>query len=926
VPFDKVGEADIEVGADGGKFLPELKAITDAAEKLLSKQGQKMGEALSKPLQRPASRMGRLFQVITVSLPFLVSGISSLAGATSALGGSLLNTVIAGASFIPVIAALGPALGAGIIGALGLKAAMSATGKELKKFPTDTQLMAKAVKGLQKDWIGLRNTISGALFKGLSDDVSRLGSTLFPALQGVLVTTAGILNKVTGQFLTFLNSAQGVGLVTGAMNGLNRIISIMSTTALPLFKGLLFLIVGLTPSGERLANALARGAKSLSDWAVGVAASGQLAAFMSKAQTTAGRLWDILKNVTKSLFNVFQASSGSGETLLAVLQRVTGKFAEFTASTAGKASIAAWAGKGVQALERIGQIVTTLAPMFAEMAKPELFNALLAVLQSTADAFKVMAPVVNSAVRAFSQLLTFVAPLLGPLIAAAVAFRSLLVIGKIITVVLRFTGLLKVLQILLFNIRIAFALAWAAGLGPIIIVIGVIALLVAAFVVLWKKSDAFRGFWIGIWNAIQSAAAAVGAWFTGTLLPWFQSVWDSITAGATALWTTISAAFSAVVTAVTGFVSMVVTAVVAFVAQVTSVMLTIVNVLTYPWRIAIALVIGIVLVFWNALYPIFAAGVATVVGYVTGLWSQIVGIFNAVRAFVIGVWNAIWAAVAPVVNAIVGGVSAGFHAVQSVVTTVMGAVRSFLSAAWAFIRNLVATATGAVRNTVSAGFRALVGLVSGPVNQVRSTVSNAFNAVVHAITGAVGAAGRAAASVGRAIYDGVSHIVGDMVGIGSNIVHGLINGITGMAGQLRSAVMGFIDRNVPGPVRKLLHLGSPSKLFEQFGKWTAQGLANGLVAQANSVAKSSGLLAKSTIKGFDATLGTNPAGMGTPPSLAAGGQTQTLVGSGGDTFEVSLNVSIDDLAKMSQLADFLDMLKDARVNARKTARSGTVAA
>ena len=46
----------------------------------------------------------------------------------------------------------------------------------------------------------------------------------------------------------------------------------------------------------------------------------------------------------------------------------------------------------------------------------------------------------------------------------------------------------------------------------------------------------------------------------------------------------------------------------------------------------------------------------------------------------------------------------------------------------------------------------------------------------------------------------------------------------------------------------------------------------------------------------------------------------------GQPMNVTVNVSVDDLAKMTKVADFVKMLDSARVNSRKTLRSGTVAA
>ncbi len=54
------------------------------------------------------------------------------------------------------------------------------------------------------------------------------------------------------------------------------------------------------------------------------------------------------------------------------------------------------------------------------------------------------------------------------------------------------------------------ALNFVMGLNPIGIVVAAIAGLVAAFVVLWKKCDGFRNFWISIWDKIKSVASS--AW------------------------------------------------------------------------------------------------------------------------------------------------------------------------------------------------------------------------------------------------------------------------------------------------------------------------------------------------------------------------------------------------------------------------------
>lgn len=60
--------------------------------------------------------------------------------------------------------------------------------------------------------------------------------------------------------------------------------------------------------------------------------------------------------------------------------------------------------------------------------------------------------------------------------------------------------------------------------NPIGLVVTAIAALVAAFVVLWKKSEKFRNFWIGLWEKIKTACEPV----ITALTEWFTKAWKTI--------------------------------------------------------------------------------------------------------------------------------------------------------------------------------------------------------------------------------------------------------------------------------------------------------------------------------------------------------------------------------------------------------------
>lgn len=82
----------------------------------------------------------------------------------------------------------------------------------------------------------------------------------------------------------------------------------------------------------------------------------------------------------------------------------------------------------------------------------------------------------------------------------------------------------------------------AMSANPIGLVVAAIAALVAAFVVLWNKSEAFREFFIGMWEAIKETVSAICT----AIGDFFVNLWDGITSGAQAAWDWIKDVFTSV--------------------------------------------------------------------------------------------------------------------------------------------------------------------------------------------------------------------------------------------------------------------------------------------------------------------------------------------------------------------------------------------
>lgn len=82
-----------------------------------------------------------------------------------------------------------------------------------------------------------------------------------------------------------------------------------------------------------------------------------------------------------------------------------------------------------------------------------------------------------------------------------------------------------------------------------------------------------------------------------------------------------------------------------------------------------------------------------------------------------------------------------------------------------------------------------------------------------------------------------------LVTSGKDIVTGLWNGLKSMASWIREKVIGFVKDVIPGPLKAVLGISSPSKLMAEFGGYVGEGLAEGILSSEREVAKASNRLA-----------------------------------------------------------------------------------
>ncbi|CAM3206547.1 tape measure protein [Lactiplantibacillus plajomi] len=211
------------------------------------------------------------------------------------------------------------------------------------------------------------------------------------------------------------------------------------------------------------------------------------------------------------------------------------------------------------------------------------------------------------------------------------------------------------------------------------------------------------------------------------------------------------------------------------------------------------------------------------------------------------------------------GLIAGAGMIVLGVGLMLVAPLAIVAAAGILLLGAAAIVLGAGLIIVAAGLAAVAAgliLAAAGVMVLVTAFITAGTMLVSAIVGAM-------KNVISAVSDGISTAVSTaksfgsaLVSVGKDLIQGLVNGIKSMISTAVSTV-----KNVAGSVVKaaksVLHIGSPSKLFNQYGRWVDQGLINGLNRDAGGAASASSAMAQGVVNaasGMSATL----------PNLVAG--------------------------------------------------------
>lgn len=347
----------------------------------------------------------------------------------------------------------------------------------------------------------------------------------------------------------------------------------------------------------------------------------------------------------------------------------------------------------------------------------------------------------------------------------------------------------------------------AMSANPIGIIIVLIAALVAAFVILWNKSEGFRNFWIGLWEKIKQA--------TGTAVEWIKNAFNTAKQWfIDTIATPISAFYDKVVEVFTNIVNWIQTNIIEPIAAfydkwIAPVVNKIIEIVQKLVEIVVALFVGL----WNLLKlnvidPIVAGFKwlwEQVSEFFVSLWNDIVAIWNTVSAWfnehviqpVVAFFQALWTAVSGFFKSLWADIVAIWTTVSAWFSEhVTQPIAGFFKSLWTGVVNTAKNAWNGIKNvfsTVGTFFSSTFSKAYTALTNVFSKFTSFFSNLWSKIKNTFSKLGTSIASaIGSAVKSGINGVI-SMIQNTINSAISLINGAINLINKLPGVSVGKIS-------------------------------------------------------------------------------------------------------------------------------------
>ena len=341
--------------------------------------------------------------------------------------------------------------------------------------------------------------------------------------------------------------------------------------------------------------------------------------------------------------------------------------------------------------------------------------------------------------------------------------------------------------------------------------------------------EGLASFFSGLWEGISSVAQSV--W--GGISSFFSGIWDGVSSAWNTVWNGAKTVFEAVWNGIMAFVQTVIMPVGEFIKNcfivVAAVFVTIWNGIKTVWETV-----------WNAIVAFFTPiiqgisdTITTVCTWISETWNTV---WTAVSGFFQSVWQGIVAFFTPIIDGIANTITTVVNAVKATWGAVWGAISSFFQNIWNGIVAFLSPIINGIRNTITNAVNAIRATWTSVWNSISGFFSGIWNGMRNAVGSAVGFIGDKVRGIKDTVFGALSGAGSWLYDTGRNLIQGLINGIGDMFGWVRDKICSLGD-NILGWAKGVLGIGSPSKIFAQYGRWLDEGLAIGIGDAAGQVGK-----------------------------------------------------------------------------------------
>lgn len=392
--------------------------------------------------------------------------------------------------------------------------AADAFAEAMAKLSPNARAFVSEVLAMKGAWDNVKRSVQDRLFEGLAAEVRPLANQWFPLLQEGMGGVATALNGIIQETIAYLKTTEAQENVARIFTNTGAALSNLRGIVRDLLAAFLDIASVGSDFLPSMATDAANAAARFREFINAAKESGELRQWMQDAMDTASQLWELLKNLGSIIGTVFTALDQSGGGALNTLTKLTGQIDEFLKSAEGQ-----------EALQALGSILASIGGAYGKIflsfleAAASILVALEPFIVAFADAvgvylagaIQLVAPIF----QAFAEIIGFLGPALGPVIAGIYAAN------KAVT---------------------AAAIVWRAlnvvmAANPFLVIAAAIITLVILIIQNW---DSISSYLSGIWNDISTQAVAIWEGIRN----FFVRIWTEIKDSAVELWNTVTGFFA----------------------------------------------------------------------------------------------------------------------------------------------------------------------------------------------------------------------------------------------------------------------------------------------------------------------------------------------------------------------------------------------